>query len=139
VKSHATRALALRSRSYDAMLNRIVGLIDEARRTSARAVNAIMTGTYWSIGRYIVEFEQGGKSRAEYGEELLKRLAADLKNRCGRGFAVEYTRHCRVSLVIGIRAQGNTRHCRVNCQSFRSTILPLVFLCRGLLTSASSP
>jgi predicted nuclease of restriction endonuclease-like (RecB) superfamily len=96
VKSHGTRALALRSRSYDAMLNRVVGLIDEARRTSARAVNAIMTGTYWSIGRYIVEFEQGGKSRAEYGEELLKRLAADLKNRCGRGFAVDNLQRMRV-------------------------------------------
>jgi predicted nuclease of restriction endonuclease-like (RecB) superfamily len=78
------------------MLNRVVGLIDEARRTSARAVNAIMTGTYWSIGRYIVEFEQGGKSRAEYGEELLKRLAADLKNRCGRGFAVDNLQRMRV-------------------------------------------
>jgi len=85
VKS-AKKPLALRSRDYDAMLNRVVDLIDQARRTSARTVNAIMTATYWLIGRYIVEFEQAGKTRAEYGAELLKRLAADLSARYGRDF-----------------------------------------------------
>ena len=51
-----------RSAGYDAMLNRVVQLIDDARRTSARTVNAIMTATYWLIGRHIVEFEQRGKT-----------------------------------------------------------------------------
>ena len=83
----AKKPLALRSRDYDAMLNRVVDLIDQARRTSARTVNAIMTATYWLIGRYIVEFEQAGKTRAEYGAELVKRLAADLSARYGRGFS----------------------------------------------------
>ena len=46
-----------------------------------------MTATYWEIGRRIVEFEQGGKSRAEYGEELLNRLSTDLTARFGRGFS----------------------------------------------------
>src|SRR5438094_9063543 len=72
---------------YDAMLNRVVQLIDGARRASARAVNAVMTATYWLIGRRIVEFEQRGKVRAEYGAELLKQLAADLSTRYGRGFS----------------------------------------------------
>jgi len=87
VKSSRTRTLALRSRDYDAMLDRVVRLIDEARRASARTVNALMTGTYWLIGRHIVEFEQQGKVRAEYGAELLKQLAADLSTRYGRGFS----------------------------------------------------
>ncbi|MGH7984142.1 MAG: PDDEXK nuclease domain-containing protein [Candidatus Udaeobacter sp.] len=87
MESSNVRALALRSRDYDAMLHRVVGLIDEARRTSARTVNAIMTATYWLIGRHIVEFEQQGKSRAEYGEELLQRLAHDLSSKFGRGFS----------------------------------------------------
>jgi len=87
VKSPKTRTLALRSRDYDAMLNHIVRLIDEARRTSARSVNALMTATYWLIGRHIVEFELGKKKRAEYGEELLLRMAADLTRRFGRGFS----------------------------------------------------
>jgi predicted nuclease of restriction endonuclease-like (RecB) superfamily len=77
-----------RSAGYDAMLNRVVQLIDDARRTSARTVNAIVTATYWLIGRYIVEFEQRGKTRAEYGEELLVRMAADLTSRFGKGYSL---------------------------------------------------
>jgi predicted nuclease of restriction endonuclease-like (RecB) superfamily len=46
-----------------------------------------MTGTYWLIGRHIIEFEQRGKIRAAYGAELLKQLAADLSDRYGRGFS----------------------------------------------------
>ena len=88
MKSAKTRALALRSRDYDAMLDRVVRLIDEARRTSARSVNALMTATYWFIGRHIVEFEQQGKVRAEYGEELLKRMATDLATRFGKGYSL---------------------------------------------------
>lgn len=91
-----TRTFALRSHDYDAMLNRVIGLIDEARRASARTVNAIMTATYWLIGRHIVEFEQQGKSRADYGEELLARLAADLTTRCGRGFQVDNLQRMRL-------------------------------------------
>ena len=83
----SSSALALRSREYDAMLSRVVSLIDDARRVSARTVNALMTATYWSIGRHVVEFELSGKKRAEYGEELLERLAADLTRRFGRGFS----------------------------------------------------
>jgi DUF1016 N-terminal domain len=45
-----------------------------------------MTATYWEIGRRIVAFEQGGETRAEYGEELIRRLAAELAPRFGRGF-----------------------------------------------------
>ena len=87
MKRPKTRPLALRSREYDAMLSRVVGLIDEARRASARTVNTVMTATYWLVGRHIVEFELSGKRRAEYGEELLERLGADLTGRFGRGFS----------------------------------------------------
>jgi hypothetical protein len=43
--------------SYEAMLSGVAGLLEEARRTSARTVNAIMTATYWEVGRRIVEYE----------------------------------------------------------------------------------
>ncbi len=66
----------------------IVELLESARRTAARSVNALMTASYWEIGRRIVEFEQGGKGRAEYGQQLLKRLSSDLTARFGRGFGV---------------------------------------------------
>ena len=71
---------------YTGLIGNIAELLETARRTSARAVNAVMTATYWEIGRRIVEFEQGGKERAEYGETLLMNLSQDLTNRFGRGF-----------------------------------------------------
>ncbi len=64
----------------------IVALLEAARRAAARSVNALMTASYWEIGRRIVEFEQGGKGRADYGTDLIKRLGIDLSQRFGRGF-----------------------------------------------------
>jgi len=71
---------------YAGIHSAIVDLLESARRASARAVNALLTATYWEIGRRIVEAEQGGKRRADYGERLIERLAADLTKRFGRGF-----------------------------------------------------
>lgn len=73
-------------RQYDGLLSYVSELLEQARRTSARVVNAVMTATYWEVGRRIVEFEQTGNRKAEYGEVLLKRLALDLTSRFGRGF-----------------------------------------------------
>ncbi|MDR2112905.1 MAG: DUF1016 N-terminal domain-containing protein, partial [Candidatus Accumulibacter sp.] len=66
----------------------IVVLLQAARSATARSVNALMTASYWEIGRRIVEFEQGGEKRAEYGNVLLKRLSGDLTARFGRGFGI---------------------------------------------------
>jgi hypothetical protein len=73
--------------NYPGLVGDIGALLETARRSSARAVNALMTATYWDIGRRIVEFEQGGEKRAGYGAELLERLAQDLTTRFGRGFS----------------------------------------------------
>ena len=64
----------------------VVALLEAARTAAARSANAVMTASYWDVGRRIVEFEQGGKGRAGYGEALLLRLAGDLTTRFGRGF-----------------------------------------------------
>ena len=69
------------------ILNDISSVIDEARRSVARSINCIMTAAYWLIGRRIVEVEQNGQVRAEYGDKLLERLAGDLSARFGRGFS----------------------------------------------------
>lgn len=82
--------------AYDTILSGMVDLLEQARRASARAVNSIMTATYWEIGRRIVEFEQGGKIRAEYGEELLQRLSTDLCSSFGRGFSIRNLRTFRL-------------------------------------------
>ena len=80
---------------YDHLLSGISDLLECARRTAARAVNSILTATYWEVGRRIVEYEQGGRARAEYGERLLQTLAQDLTARHGRGFSGRNLRQMR--------------------------------------------
>jgi hypothetical protein len=72
--------------SYDAILADVSELLAEARRSTARAINSVMTATYWAIGRRIVEEEQSGRARAGYGKELIAELSRDLTARFGRGF-----------------------------------------------------
>ena len=90
-KNPATLRTSRRSTgsNYPAWSGSIATLLEEARRQSARHVNAILTATYWEIGRRIVEFLQAGESRAEYGDEVLERLSRDLKKKFGRGFSVD--------------------------------------------------
>jgi len=74
--------------AYADIRSGIVELLDAARHAAARSVNALMTASYWEIGRRIVEAEQRGKRRAAYGEQLIARLSGDLTARFGRGFSV---------------------------------------------------
>ena len=80
---------------YDHVLSGVVELLDAARRASARVVNSLMTATYWEVGRRIVEHEQAGEKRAEYGEELVRRFALDLTERFGRGFGFSQVKMMR--------------------------------------------
>jgi predicted nuclease of restriction endonuclease-like (RecB) superfamily len=80
---------------YSGLLADVVKILEAARRASARAVNSVMTATYWEIGRRIVEFEQGGEQRAMYGTQLIEQLAADLKSTFGRGFSPMNLRQMR--------------------------------------------
>jgi len=73
----------------------IVELLDAARQAAARSVNALMTASYWEVGRRIVEAEQQGKRRAGYGEQLIERLSADLTVQFGRGFGVNNLENMR--------------------------------------------
>jgi len=78
-----------RDRRYPGLIKDLSGLVESARRASARAVNALMTATCWEIGRRIVEYEQGGAKRAVYGKEIIQRLSNDLTAKFGRGFGVD--------------------------------------------------
>ena len=71
---------------YVDLQREIAEVVEAARSAAARSVNALMTGTYWEVGRRIVEFEQKGEERAAYGEALIRRLGTDLSQRFGRGF-----------------------------------------------------
>jgi len=77
------------SEEYGGLIGGIAELLEAARRTAARSVNALMTATYWEIGRRIVKFEQQGQERAGYGEQILSKLSQDLTARFGRGFGVD--------------------------------------------------
>jgi predicted nuclease of restriction endonuclease-like (RecB) superfamily len=74
--------------NYNNIRSEIVELLKTARSAAARSVNSIMTAVYWEIGRRIVETEQAGAARANYGDELIKQLAIDLSAQFGRGFGV---------------------------------------------------
>ena len=73
----------------------VAGIIEEARRFVGRTADLTMCVTYFEIGRMIVEEEQGGKARAEYGRGLLKELSAFLCERFGKGFSVGHLRNAR--------------------------------------------
>lgn len=72
---------------YEKLFESIGILLSEARSQIATNVNTTMVQTYWTVGKYIVEYQQNGKERAEYGEELLKRLSKDLTMKYGTGFS----------------------------------------------------
>jgi predicted nuclease of restriction endonuclease-like (RecB) superfamily len=85
----------LPSSEEDALFARVVAILEEARARVARVVNSEMILAYWHIGREIVEEVQRGAERAKYGEGVIRRLAARLTERYGRGFSkrnVEYIR-----------------------------------------------
>ena len=72
---------------YQAIFGDVSRIVDSARQSAVRSVNAVMTAAYWRIGQRIVEFEQSGEKRAEYGTALIERLAVDMTERFGRGFS----------------------------------------------------
>ncbi len=81
---------------FKQLLSGIQQLLEEARHQAARSVNALLTASYWEIGRRIVEHDQGGKIRAEYGKAVLEKLSNDLTRRFGRGFSVDNLQRFRV-------------------------------------------
>lgn len=85
-KPKGHKAVQPKPTDYTEALAGVVELLDAARRASARVVNSLMTATYWEIGRRIVDHEQAGAKRADYGEEVVKRISGDLSRRFGRGF-----------------------------------------------------
>lgn len=72
---------------YDELLRRIGSTLETGRAQAIQAIHAHNLETYWRVGRHIVEFEQGGKAKAEYGASLISRLAKDLSLQHGRGFS----------------------------------------------------
>ncbi len=86
--------------AYELLINEIGILLENARKNVASTVNAVLVETYWHIGKYIVEYEQQGGARAEYGSDLLNRLSSDLTLAYGKGFGrtnLQYMRKLYIS------------------------------------------
>ena len=81
--------------THNELLDSIRTLLVDGRKQVATAVNTAMVQTYWQIGRLIVEDEQQGESRAEYGKQVLKSLSASLTVEFGKGFDVRNLRNMR--------------------------------------------
>jgi predicted nuclease of restriction endonuclease-like (RecB) superfamily len=75
------------SDGYRRLLEQISDTYTHGRVQAVQAVNAQLIETYWQVGRHIVEYEQAGRTRAEYGKALINTLAADLGLRHGKGFS----------------------------------------------------
>jgi len=84
-----TKEVADKTQNTDTLFNKIISIIEQARQKVATTVNLAMVYTYFEIGRYIVEDEQRGEQRAEYGKAVLKELSERLTERFGNGFSVE--------------------------------------------------
>ena len=90
-----TQSLPSRKKQLDVLHHKASNYIDQARRTVLRTIDVEMVRAYWAIGRDIVEQEQKGKKKAEYGSSLLIDLSRRLIRKYGRGFGVSTLRDMR--------------------------------------------
>jgi len=76
-----------KNKEYKELLNKIGLSFLKARKNAIKAINTELTLSNWNTGKYIVEYEQKGKVKAEYGKELLNQLSKDLTKQYGKGFS----------------------------------------------------
>ena len=79
----------------ESLFERISALIEDARKRVVTTVNIAEVYTKYSIGQYIVEDEQQGEYRAQYGKQVLQNLSARLTERFGDGWTVDTLKRCR--------------------------------------------
>ena len=82
-------------KDLDSLLSQLRAVIRDARQVALRTVDVVQVRTCWTMGRHIVEFEQGGSARAAYGARLLPALAEKLAAEFGKGFDERNLRHMR--------------------------------------------
>jgi hypothetical protein len=78
--------MQIENNQYKTLIDQIGEILTAGRQRAVQSVNTILVFTYWEIGRYIVEFQQQGNERAEYGSKLFERLSKDLTLTYGKGF-----------------------------------------------------
>ena len=112
-----------KAQEYQHLVDGIGSLLTQARQQIAVSVNNTLVQTYWHIGQHIVEYEQQGKAKADYGDELINRLSADLRLRYGKGFSRSnlftirqfYLRFPKIQTVSGLLSWShNLAFCETN-------------------------
>jgi len=83
------------STDLEQVCQKAIGYVEEARQNINHSVNHEQVLAYWKIGRLIVEYEQKGQSRAEYGKMLIKNLSSRLNQKFKRGFGVSNLKYMR--------------------------------------------
>ena len=86
--------------SLNKLCQNSIDLIEYARGITAKQINIIQLMTFYFIGRWIVEEQQQGKSRAKYGQQVIKRLSEALTEQYGRGFSVDTLENARKFFLI---------------------------------------
>ncbi len=95
--------MQIQENKYQSLVEHIGVLLHDGRLKAVQSVNTILVNTYWEIGRYIVEFEQKGNDKAEYGSQLFERLSKDLSLAYGKGFGrtnLQYIRKLYLAFPI---------------------------------------
>ena len=83
----AKKKLNVQNTGYKQLISQISNTFVDGQKKAIIAVNYSLVATYWKIGQYIVEYEQGGNQKAEYGKKLLENLSKDLSFLHGKGFS----------------------------------------------------
>jgi len=86
--------------NYQSLITQISETYKQGQKNATIAVNSHLVQTYWEIGQYIVEFEQHGKQRAEYGKALLANLSKDLTIVHGKGFSISNIKRMRQFYIV---------------------------------------
>lgn len=87
------------TKKYNQLLDSIGSTLKKAKENAIKAINTELVKANWEIGKHIVEFEQQGKEKADYGSALLTNLSKDLKTKYGKGFSKSNIYLCRLFYI----------------------------------------
>ena len=81
--------------SFDELCHNSIELVEYARQIVAKQINLVQLMTFYSIGRWIVEVQQQGESRARYGSQVIKKLSEEMTKKFGKGFSEDTLKNAR--------------------------------------------
>jgi len=116
----------------NSLFSRVVRIITEAQSNVVRTVNSEMVLAYWHIGKEVVEEEQEGRERAEYGENLIENLSLSLSEQFGKGYSTTNLRYFR-QFFLAYNTDNKIRHTRCD-ESFEAEISDEVIISPSYLS-----